>query len=148
MPQSKMSPNRIQALERARQALSLRREGKRYDEIGEALGITASGAWRLVQRAYRRAQKQNDSEVEFQRKLDLERCDVAISALWPNVLAGKYGAIERLMQVLERRAKLLGLDAPVKVDIEHRIRAIAAEAGLDPEEAVREAQRIVSAGIG
>ena len=73
---------------------------------------------------------------------------MAISALWPNVLAGKYGAIERLMQVLERRAKLLGLDAPVKVDIEHRIRAIAAEAGLDPEEAVREAQRIVSAGIG
>ncbi len=112
---SKMSADKLISLERESQAIALRREGKRYDEIGKQLGVDQSTAWRLVQRAYKRVIKQNDSAADFQRKLDLDRCDTAIKALWPSVEAGKTRAVEVLMSVLKRRADLLGLDAPTKI---------------------------------
>lgn len=37
--------------------------------------------------------------------------------IWPKVPAGDLGAIDRLVRLLERRAKLLGLDAPVDVAV-------------------------------
>ena len=45
--------------------------------------------------------------------------------------------------VSRRRARYLGFDAPARIDVEHRIRILAAEMGLDPDEAVAEAQRIL-----
>ena len=57
----------------------------------------------------------------------------------PSYLAG-------IQWCIERRCALLGLDAPTKIDIETRIRAAATEMGLDPDDAVQEAQRIISAG--
>jgi len=40
-------------------------------------------------------------------------------------------------------SKLLGLDAPIRIDIEHRIREMALQEGLDPDEAVEEARAII-----
>lgn len=53
----------------------------------------------------------------------------------PAFLAG----VER---VLDQRARLLGLYAPNQLDVELKIRQIAESEGLDPDEAVAEAQRI------
>jgi len=114
MGQSKVNQARIQSLERQRQALELRRQGLRYEQIASKLGIDVSNAWRLVMRAYQRSLKQNDAEAEFNRKLDLERLDAALAAIWPQVNAGKGWAIDRLLGILERRARLLGLDSPQK----------------------------------
>jgi hypothetical protein len=44
---------------------------------------------------------------------------------------------------IDRRIKLLGLDAPLKIDIEQRIRAIAITFGLDPDAAVQEAMAVI-----
>ena len=44
---------------------------------------------------------------------------------------------------MARRAKLLGLDEPRRVDITAIIEKAAAEAGVDPEEALREAEEII-----
>jgi hypothetical protein len=38
-------------------------------------------------------------------------------ALWPQVLKGNQGAIDRALRVMERRAKLLGLDAPTRQEV-------------------------------
>jgi hypothetical protein len=37
-------------------------------------------------------------------------------ALWPAAMRGDVTAVTGLLRIMERRAKLLGLDAPVKVD--------------------------------
>lgn len=37
-----------------------------------------------------------------------------IGVLWPRVLKGDYLAMDRAIKLMERRAKLLGLDAPTK----------------------------------
>jgi len=114
MGESKASQQRLQALERQQRALELRRQGLRYEQIAERVGVDTSTAWRLVMKAYQRSLKQNDELAEFNRKLDLERLDAALAALWPNVQAGKGWAIDRLLGILERRARLLGLDMPQK----------------------------------
>jgi len=111
---SKVNQKRLDALERQRQALELRRQGLRYEQIADRLGIDVAAAWRHVMRAYQRSLKLNDELAEFNRKLDLERLDAALAALWPSVQAGKGWAIDRLLGILERRARLLGLDMPAK----------------------------------
>jgi hypothetical protein len=50
-----------------------------------------------------------------------------------------------LLKALQQERELLGLDAPTKVDIEHTIRQMAEAEGLDPDEAVKEAERITHA---
>lgn len=47
----------------------------------------------------------------------------------------------RLVQIKGRRAKLLGLDAPSKVDISVFVRERAIELGLNPDDAEREVRR-------
>jgi len=48
------------------------------------------------------------------RRLELERLDAMLFAIGPEVRKGSYGAIDRALKIMERRARLLGLDAPVK----------------------------------
>jgi len=125
---SQVSARRLQALQRQLQALELRRQGRRYDEIAEMLGVSLSSAWRLVHRAYQRSLKLADDEAEMQRQLDLQRLDAALAAIWPAVKAGELAAIDRLISILSRRARLLGLDRPEeqKVDIGNALADILA----------------------
>src|SRR5262249_7331072 len=48
------------------------------------------------------------------RALELSRLDELHRALWPLGLRGDLQAIDRLLKIAERRARLLGLDAPTK----------------------------------
>lgn len=50
-----------------------------------------------------------------------------------------------ILKSLAQEAKLLGLDAPAKIDVTHQIIKLAEELGLDPEEAIVEAERIIKA---
>jgi len=72
--------------------------------------MSRSGAWYAVQRAMKRSLKICDAEAEYNRQLDLQRLDVALDAIWDQVQAGEYRAVDRLIRILERRARLLGLD--------------------------------------
>jgi len=49
--------------------------------------------------------------------LELARLDALLMACWAQAKSGHLGAIDRALRVLDRRAKLLGLDAPHKMDI-------------------------------
>lgn len=46
---------------------------------------------------------------------------------------------------LKQQAEVLGLNKPAQVDITVYVRQMATELGLDPEEAVREAERVIRA---
>lgn len=47
---------------------------------------------------------------------DLQLIDDAIEVVFPRVVAGTRGAVADLDKLLSRRAKILGLDAPTRVD--------------------------------
>ena len=91
--------------------------GLTYRQMAETFGVslgTIANDVRIVLGRWRREQVQNADEWT---RLELERLNRLTNALWNNALDGKLAAVDRILKVMERRAKLLGLDAPVKQDL-------------------------------
>lgn len=102
-------------LERQVRALELRRAGKGYAEIAASLGIGKSQAHRLVRAGLADAAAQIDAEASELKAEEISRLDAMLTGLWPDARRGQQGAVDRVLKIMERRAKLLGLDAPVKL---------------------------------
>lgn len=136
------------AAEKQAACLNLRKQGYSFDEIAEQLGYAnASGPWKAVEKALRKLIQEPAEEL---RRLELERLDVMLKSLWPFILKGSPRHIEIGLKVMDRRAALIGLDAPKQVEdhrtVTVRIMAekIASETGLNADEVLAEAQRIVA----
>jgi hypothetical protein len=134
------------AVARRSQVAQLRLGGWRDPEaIGQQLGVSG----RTIRRDFAwldtqwRAAATTDTATLKGRQL--ERIEDAITGIWNDVRQGHHAAVNALLGLLDREAKLMGLDAPkmLKVDIEERIRFFAQQYGLDPDETVAEAQRIL-----
>lgn len=111
--ESKASKRRIMAQEKKRRALEMRKVGATYEEIQRALGYkSVCSAWKAVQSALRSMIKEPAEEV---RKLELARLDRMFRAYWPKVIQGDIQAGNLVLKIADRRARLLGLDMPVKV---------------------------------
>lgn len=96
-------------------ALKLRIQGKSYPAIAEELGYAdASGAYRAIMACL--AQSSQESGLEQVRQIEVARLDALLEKLWPGVEEGDTDSIKTYIAVSARRAKLLGLDAPVKMD--------------------------------
>lgn len=109
------SAARARKLERQVKALELRRMGKGYAEIARTLGIGKSQAHRLVQAGLSDARDQIRAEANDLRAEEISRLDAMLAGLWPDARKGHQGAVDRVLRIMERRSKLLGLDAPVRL---------------------------------
>lgn len=128
--ESEASVRRANAAERQRQALELRKAGAGYQQIADKLGFASpSGAHKAVLSAIRKTLQEPADDV---RKLEVERLDKYLLALAPQIANGNQGAIDRALRIQERRARLLGLDAPAKVEIKDW-REEARKEGVDPD---------------
>lgn len=131
------SERRRAALEKQRQALELRKGGVGYRAIADRLGYKSpSSAHEAVETALRRTIQEPADEV---RKLELERLDSLLMAMWPQAIATKEKAanplaVDRVLRIMARRAAYLGLDAPVKFSIEKVVNDVAAELGMTSDE--------------
>lgn len=103
------------------QALALRREGMTYAKIGKCMGITPQTAHELVIKAFNEARTVYFENIEGVRTLELERLDMLLRKMLKRLDDPKNTTPERTVQSIinigERRAKLLGLDAPTQVGI-------------------------------
>lgn len=110
---SKLKPETI---EKEAKVLELRRGGLTFDLIAQRLGYaSASGAYKAYQNACNRIVY--DDVVET-RKVEMDRLDIAQAAIWGNVVQGEVPSVIALIRIMERRAKLLGLDMPTRTQIE------------------------------
>lgn len=100
---------------REQEVVKLRRGGLTWDLIGERVGLSPSGAHKAYQNALRRAVQE---DVDAIRQVEGERLDTAQAAIWRNVLEGDNQAVNTLIRIMERRAKLLGLDQPIRIQQE------------------------------
>lgn len=110
---SKTSPRRVRKVANALSALDLRRQGLTHAKIAEKLGISHSYVTALLNEAMGR---QVDEAAEEARKLDLARLDELMSGVYKKAVKGDAGAIDTVLTIMGRRAKMLGYDAPSKVD--------------------------------
>lgn len=102
--------------ERDARAWALRMSGATYTEVGQALGVSKQRAEQICKRMHR-VHAPTSEQVEAHRELDLMRLDRILRAVWPDALKGNQGAVDRVLRIQERRAKLLGLDAPSKSEV-------------------------------
>lgn len=102
--------SRIKTAEKERDALELRKGGATFEQIAREVGYSdGSGAAKAVSRALADTIQEPAADL---RRLELERLDSLLAALWPKAIDGDAQAVDRCLRVMERRASLLGLDAP------------------------------------
>ena len=77
------------------------------------------------------------------RDMEVARLDRLLAAHWGKATKGDVNATRMVLTIMDRRAKLLGLDAPQKLDVTGWIREMAEAEGIDPDQAVRDAESIV-----
>lgn len=109
-------------LERQLQALELRKRGIPYRDIARALGwASASTAYEAVQKLLEKRVRENADELV---EMELERLDHLYQTLLKTAMGGGRGAAraaEVAIKVLERRSKLLGLDAAEQKELTVRM---------------------------
>ena len=102
-------PSACEARERRRRAVELRLAGATYAQIAARLDWSGpSGAHQEVARALRAG----ESGADQLRELELARLDVLQAAVWPRAVAGRLEAVDAVLSIMRRRARLLGLVAP------------------------------------
>jgi len=116
---AKSSVRRIRTTEKTLKALELRKQGMNYTQIGEKLGCARNTACRYVLSELENLAERCREEAVHVRDLELQRLDDLYLIAYRAIIDGyDLPAIDRCLRIMERRAKLLGLDAAQKVDVQ------------------------------
>lgn len=160
MPASKAQ--QAATAERRTRAIALRVAGVDFQTIADQLGYASRGAAHTdISRALAQRKRDLDVQAGVAAALEVERLETMERAAWAvlrrtHILVSQgrvirddderplvddaptLNAIDRLLKIQDRRAKLLGLDAPTKVEvltddaIDAEVRRLAAELGRVP----------------
>lgn len=118
------------------------KEGKTFRQIAGENGVSPSTVSSDIKEFVKELREEGLRYVEEFRIVQQERISAAVYAIWENVLMGDIGSINTLIRLLERESRLLGLDAPTKVDITAKIRALAVGEGIREDEAYEIAEGV------
>ena len=129
------------------EVVRMRLEGKSYAEIvATGLYSSRSGA----RYAFVEAIKDRYHEpTEAARLIEVARIEALIAANWDAAINGpgvkiKIEAGNYVLKLINSKCAILGINAPQKIDLVGMLSSIAAAAGVDPEEAIREADGLVT----
>ena len=93
----------------------LRIQGNTFEQIASEVGYSGpSGAWQAHQRI---KSEWIFESIEEARHLELMRLDELQVAVWDRAINGDLPAAHCVLKIMDRRAKLLGLDKPEKVEV-------------------------------
>lgn len=124
-------------------AFALRKRAMPVDEIALETGRTEKEVRAAVARRLQELDQDEMSEASQAKRMMLEQIDAMIAAIMtPATGQDVYGApqpvmleaIDRMVKLFDQKAKLLGLNAPQKVDLSHRIEILARDTGYEVEE--------------
>lgn len=125
---------------RQAEACGLRVKGHTYREIATKLEVSVGQAHADVHAAMAETLKLGAEDAEMERWIQLRRLDGALKTVNEVLDAEVFGesgerdhelrlkALDRLVKLEERRAKLLGLDAPAKQEIDAKVTGAASPA--------------------
>lgn len=97
------------------EAIELRKAGATLEAIAQRLGWNSRQA---VHEAIKdRLAQVRHAGVEELRALTAERLDAMLIAVYPDATRGNLKAIEVVLKIEAQRARLFGLDAPVRTEV-------------------------------
>jgi hypothetical protein len=106
---AKSSAGSIARAERDRDWIELRRQGLLESEIASRYDVRQQTVSKAILKYVRNVPALAADDL---RRLEAERLDALTAALAPAIAKGDPRSIEAAVRISERRAKLLGLDAP------------------------------------
>ncbi len=116
---AKTSVRRIRTTEKTLKALELRKRGMNYSQIGKTLGCARNTACRYVLSELENLADKCREEAVHVRDLELQRLDELYLIAYRAISDGNdLAGIDRCLRIMERRAKLLGIDTAAKVDVQ------------------------------
>lgn len=98
-------------------AMRLRKAGHSYRAIAARLRVDVATAWDDVQAELTALRGLTVKVAEDVRAIELQRLDDATLGLGPKIKKGDPKAVMAMVRVSDRRAKLLGLDAPQRREV-------------------------------
>jgi hypothetical protein len=113
----KVGANKADIIERQQRTIELRKSGWSFRAIGARLGVTHVQSIYDFRDAIADLNQSKLESTDDYRTLELERLDMLIKGLAPMAEVGNTNAVNSYIKVVEQRAKLLGLYAPEKKDI-------------------------------
>lgn len=132
-----------EVIERERRVLELRLAGVTWDNIAQAVGYASRGAaYAAYQRGLKRTLQEPSDEIRVQER---ERLDRLTQFWYPKVfdpnstLDDSAKATEKVLKIMERRAKYLGLDDQT---VKHEV--TINEGGSEIDERVRQLAQLVA----
>lgn len=102
----------VNAAQRAAEAVKLRAKKLTYEEIARQCGYANHGACRKA--VLREMNRVIVTNVEELRREQLNELDQLQQAIWDQAKDGNLWAVDRVIVIMERRAKLMGLDLEPK----------------------------------
>ena len=109
------------------EALKLRAHGYTFRAIAQEMKCNVHTAHSLVQDAFA-AERKGISEAKADLvELELLRCDTYLKAISEKIQDGDVQAVNAALKVADRRARLLGLDAPSKLEHSGSVTVVASD---------------------
>ena len=109
----------VVGVNRERAAVSLRVAGASWVEIAEVLDLAGPEVARTLVEAGLAAERVDEAEVAVLRAEESQRLLTLLRGVWGKAVDGEapdhIPALRAALAVVDRRAKLLGLDAPAEV---------------------------------
>jgi hypothetical protein len=103
-------------IDRELAVVNLRRTGMTWQMIANEVGYASpAGAWKAYERACARTLEEPTAEA---RRIELDRLDALQFTYWEPAIQGNLRAADYVLKVIDRRAKILGIDAPQKIQAE------------------------------
>lgn len=136
-----------------KKAYDLRKRALPFDEIGQLLGITESEARKAVRQRVTELDSLELESADESRNIMVAQIDSMMAALMPDAIGTDYlgapkkviyEAVDRMVKLMDAKAKLLGLNSATKVDMTVRLKEWASQAGYDFEEVADVAAEVIS----
>ncbi len=113
----KTSAERVAREMRTARIFGWRLAGRSLAEIAVEESISTS---RVAQVIEAELETRKVAAIAELRRLEAERLDALLAACWAAATRGNLSAVDAVLRVMARRARLLGLDAPARLEVNEK----------------------------
>lgn len=124
---SKTNPFNIRVHERRARVLELRKEGKSFRDIHEIIckefvgdvtpAYSVRQTWGDLDDILKEIESDTHETASQVLSIELERLDKMLEVCMKSVMTGDLKAVDRVLAIMQRRTKYLGLDKPTEYQI-------------------------------